>query len=60
MMRKPIDVYFIPRDGNDTLYRSAFTFVDFGEKAQIFLRFCGVKSEPSVKGTWHWRLERRS
>lgn len=47
---RPAEVYFAARDGQDTLYKSAFTFIDFGERANTFLRYCGVKSEPSVKG----------
>jgi hypothetical protein len=48
-MYRPAEVYFAARDGQE-MYRSAFTFVDFGEKANQFLRQCGVKAEPSVKG----------
>jgi hypothetical protein len=47
----PGEVYFSPKDGGDSPYRAAFTFVDFGDKANVFLRYCGVRSEPSVKGT---------
>ena len=47
---RPSEVYFASRDGNADLYKTAFTFIDFGEKANIFLRYCGVRSEPSVKG----------
>lgn len=47
---KPFEVYFSPKDGNDSPFKSAFTFVDFGDQANIFLRQCGVRSEPSVKG----------
>ncbi|WRT66409.1 uncharacterized protein IL334_003365 [Kwoniella shivajii] len=46
---QPTQVYFDSKEGGDDLYKSAFTFVDFGERANIFLRFCGVRSEPSVK-----------
>ncbi|WWC62006.1 uncharacterized protein I303_104593 [Kwoniella dejecticola CBS 10117] len=42
-------VYFVTKDGGEDLFKSAFTFVDFGERANIFLRYCGVRSEPSVK-----------
>jgi hypothetical protein len=45
---RPTEVYF--SGGTNSLYLSAFTFVDFGEKANAFLRYCGVRSEPSVKG----------
>ena len=47
---RPSEVYFLSRDGDADLYRAAFTFVDFGDRANIFLRYCGVRSEPSVKG----------
>ncbi|EIW70337.1 hypothetical protein TREMEDRAFT_29286 [Tremella mesenterica DSM 1558] len=46
---RPIDVYFASTDTDKKLYSSAFTFVDFGERANVFLRYCGVRSEPSVK-----------
>ncbi|WWC89285.1 uncharacterized protein L201_004206 [Kwoniella dendrophila CBS 6074] len=46
---KASQVYFVSKEGREDLYKSAFTFVDFGERANIFLRYCGVKSEPSVK-----------
>nr|XP_031863300.1 uncharacterized protein CI109_001175 [Kwoniella shandongensis]KAA5530372.1 hypothetical protein CI109_001175 [Kwoniella shandongensis] len=46
---KPSQVYFVSKDGADELYKSAFVFVDFGERANMFLRYCGVRSEPSVK-----------
>ena len=49
-LARPMEVYFIPNDGSESPYKSAFTFVDFGEKANLFLRYCGVKAEPSVKG----------
>lgn len=48
-MFKPSQVYFVSGDSEDNLYSSAFTFIDFGLKANMFLRYCGVKSEPSVK-----------
>ena len=49
-MLKANEVYFSPTNG-DFPFKSAFTFVDFGERANLFLRSCGVRSEPSVKGT---------
>ena len=49
-MYNPHSVYFAAREGQDSLYKGAFTFIDFGERANAFLRICGVKSEPSVKG----------
>ena len=50
LMYNPLDVYFVKAEGSNELYGSAFTFVDFGERANVFLRYCGVQSEPSVKG----------
>jgi hypothetical protein len=47
---KPSEVYFAKRERTNELYGSAFTFIDFGEKANSFLQYCGVRSEPSVKG----------
>lgn len=47
---KPSEVYFAKQEATNELYGSAFTFVDFGESANIFLRYCGVRAEPSVKG----------
>ena len=44
------EVYFAPKHGEENPFKSAFTFIDFGERANLFLRTCGVKSEPSVKG----------
>lgn len=49
-LHKPSEVYFAKRENTNELYGSAFTFVDFGERANTFLQYCGVKSEPSVKG----------
>ena len=49
-LHRPADVYFTSRNDEKKLYSSAFTFVDFGDRANVFLRQCGVKSEPSVKG----------
>ena len=47
---RPTEVYFLSKDANVDLYSTAFTFVDFGDRANIFLRACGVRAEPSVKG----------
>ena len=52
-LARPTDVYFLPNDGSDSPYKMAFTFVDFGDKANLFLRYCGVKAEPSVKGEFN-------
>ncbi|OWT41907.1 hypothetical protein C362_00273 [Cryptococcus neoformans Bt1] len=49
VMFKPSQVYFVSGDSEDDLYSSAFNFIDFGLRANMFLRYCGVKSEPSVK-----------
>ncbi|KAK6910047.1 hypothetical protein I203_104076 [Kwoniella mangroviensis CBS 8507] len=46
---RPTQVYFVAKEGGEDLYKSAFTFVDFGDRANIFLRYCGVRSEPSVR-----------
>ncbi|KLT40935.1 hypothetical protein CC85DRAFT_286971 [Cutaneotrichosporon oleaginosum] len=43
------DEVFLASGQTDSLYASAFTFVDFGPTANMFLRNCGVKSEPSTK-----------
>ncbi|ORX36563.1 hypothetical protein BD324DRAFT_452712 [Kockovaella imperatae] len=48
-LAKPFEVYFVPKDGSESPYKSSFTFVDFGERGNLFLRYCGVRSEPSVK-----------
>ena len=50
-MLKANEVYLSPTNGDENPFKSAFTFVDFGERANLFLRSCGVRSEPSVKGT---------
>lgn len=47
---KPTEVYFAKTESTDELYSSAFKFVDFGSQANTFLRLCGVRSEPSVRG----------
>lgn len=47
---RPADVYFASSDTAQTLYQSFFTYVDMGERANNFLRACGVKSEPSIHG----------
>lgn len=44
------DEVFLASGQPDSLYASAFTFVDFGQVANMFLRNCGVKTEPSTKG----------
>nr|ODN97578.1 hypothetical protein L204_02996 [Cryptococcus depauperatus CBS 7855] len=48
-LHKPSQVYFVSKDAPGDLFSSAFTFIDFGSKANMFLRYCGVKSEPSIK-----------
>ena len=49
-LAKPFEVYFVPQDGSESPFKTSFTFIDFGERGNLFLRYCGVKSEPSVKG----------
>ena len=42
-----------------TRYKGFFTHVDFGEKANLFLKSCGVHASPSVEKL-AWRLVRSS
>ncbi|TXT08933.1 hypothetical protein VHUM_02407 [Vanrija humicola] len=49
-LARPDEVYFASKSGVEPLYASAFTFIDFGERANLFLRQCNVKAEPSHKG----------
>lgn len=49
-LTRPDEVYFQSRSETHALYANAFTFIDFGERANAFLRQCGVKAEPSHKG----------
>jgi hypothetical protein len=53
---RPADVYFASSDSAQTLYQSFFTYVDMGERANNFLRACGVKSEPSIHGEFSSRV----
>ncbi|WVQ99431.1 hypothetical protein IAU59_006566 [Kwoniella sp. CBS 9459] len=46
---RPNQVYFTSKESGDDLYKTAFTFIDMSDRANIFLRYCGVRSEPSVK-----------
>jgi hypothetical protein len=39
--------------GEDHLYRRLFTFVDFGDNANRFLRACGVKAKPDCSDIVH-------
>lgn len=39
--------------GEDHLYRRLFTFVDFGENANRFLKACGVKAKPDCSDIVH-------
>ncbi|ODN94260.1 hypothetical protein L198_05116 [Cryptococcus wingfieldii CBS 7118] len=48
-LHKPSQVYFHSKERSDNVYASAFTFVDFGDKANVFLQYCGVRREPSVQ-----------
>lgn len=45
------EVYLVSKVEVGSLYSNAFTFVDFGPRANLFLTQCGVRSEPSHKGT---------
>ncbi|KAG9003819.1 hypothetical protein FRB94_008497 [Tulasnella sp. JGI-2019a] len=48
-MCKPGECFFRNERSTSTVVHSnLFTFVDFGSKANVFLRACGVKNEPSV------------
>lgn len=47
---RPTDVYFKKDEAPSELYASAFTFIDFGGQANVFLAYCGVRPEPSLKG----------
>ncbi|KAJ3412284.1 hypothetical protein HDV05_000995 [Chytridiales sp. JEL 0842] len=42
---EPPKVYF--GNGNNSVYQKQFTYVDFGEPSNAFLRACGVKDEPN-------------
>jgi hypothetical protein len=39
--------------GDDHLYRRLFTFVDFGDHANRFLKACGVKAKPDCSDIVH-------
>lgn len=43
------EVYLASKAEVGSLYANAFTFVDFGPRANLFLTQCGVRSEPSHK-----------
>jgi hypothetical protein len=46
-MVPPRECFFVSTQyPDDHLYRRIFTFVDFGEPANEFLRACGVKTKP--------------
>lgn len=48
-MYKPGECFFRnERTSSTVVHSNLFTFVDFGSKANVFLRACGVKNEPSV------------
>ncbi|WVQ80757.1 hypothetical protein IAT38_002862 [Cryptococcus sp. DSM 104549] len=49
MLYKPSQVFFVSKDHGDDIWKTAFTFVDFGSQANVFLRHCGVRPEPSVR-----------
>lgn len=44
------EIYFTSSSQGSSLYASAFTFIDFGERANFLLKQCGVKAEPSHRG----------
>jgi len=48
-LARPDEVYFQRGNESQSLYANAFTFIDFGDRANFFLRQCGVKAEPSHK-----------
>lgn len=49
VMYKPGECFFRnDRTSSTVVHSNLFTFVDFGSKANVFLRACGVKNEPSV------------
>ena len=48
-MHRPTECYF----GGEAraqaqLHSKLFIFIDFGQRANAFLRFCGVKNEPTI------------
>lgn len=49
----PSECYFATKSASTAQMRDVlmdvFTFVDFGEKAAVFLRNCGVANEPSIE-----------
>jgi hypothetical protein len=55
-MRLPSEVYFIADEGAglatdkqaSAMYRALFTYIDFGPKANTFLRSIGVQPEPTI------------
>ncbi|KAG8883551.1 hypothetical protein FRB97_006398 [Tulasnella sp. 331] len=48
-MYKPGECFFRnERNSSTVVHSNLFTFIDFGGKANVFLRACGVKNEPSV------------
>ena len=48
VMYKPTDCYFKSESQlQGTIHSKLFTFVDFGPKANNWLRACGVKNEPT-------------
>ncbi|EJU01784.1 hypothetical protein DACRYDRAFT_107520 [Dacryopinax primogenitus] len=48
-MLKPTDCYFASSSQASGQFSELFHFVDFGTRANAFLRQCGVKSEPTVQ-----------
>jgi len=48
-MVKPSEVYFGQKESSNNFHSQLFTFVDFGPKANTFLRAVGVKDEPTIQ-----------
>ncbi|KZO98233.1 hypothetical protein CALVIDRAFT_535334 [Calocera viscosa TUFC12733] len=48
-MLKPTECYFASSSQASGQFSELFHFIDFGSRANAFLRQCGVKSEPTVQ-----------
>lgn len=49
IMMRPRECFFRGAGQRDGVHSKLFTFVDFGNKANNFLRACGVKNEPNIQ-----------
>lgn len=52
ILTRPVETYFGDKSTNSQLkdvLNEVFVFVDFGERASVFLRNCGVSKEPSIE-----------